>query len=71
MANLYDAINAAEILITAGAGIRIMILVFQMVTCDETEVARKKERIKNTLLFFIIALCCTSLTAIIKNYYPI
>lgn len=68
---IQDGIKAATILISAGAGLRIMILFFKMITCEETEVSELRSKIKNTIIFFIIALCATSLTVIVQNYYGV
>lgn len=56
-------------LCAGGCVLRIIILFIQMMSCEPEEQSEKKSKIKNTLIFGILAVSIFSVKAIISGYF--
>ena len=68
MQYIDDISNAVLILIRAGAVCRVVFCFIRMMTADE-EATQLKKRIRNTIIFYIVAELVFILKALIIQYF--
>lgn len=61
--------NVLMVLLTIGAGARIAICLIQ-INSDPEQEATYRRRIRNVLIFFILAQTLVGLLAIVEDYFP-
>lgn len=66
---LSDMITYLIILCEAGVVFRIILLFLSLTTSDEDEVKSIKKRIRNLLIFGVLAACILPLRIMIMNYF--
>lgn len=69
MKEIDDFTNVIIGLCSGGCVLRIIVLFIQMSTCEPEEQTEKKSKIKNTLIFGILAVSIFSVKTIISAYF--
>jgi len=66
---IQQLINALLGIISAGTGFRIVYCAVRRSFAEEDEARQLKNRMKHSLIFFILSLSALSLSNIIKRYF--
>ncbi len=66
---LDSLISVLAVLCNVAVVLRVIILAVKMIYSDESDSAQIKKRIKNTLIFGVMALLIASIRSIISGYY--
>lgn len=66
---LDSLISVLAVLCNVAVVLRVTILAVKMIYSDESDSAQIKKRIRNTLIFGVMALLIASIRAVISGYY--